>query len=42
MSLTYRCATCGEIMKSWAASERHADQNHSCRLELLGLYEAGK
>lgn len=37
MSLTWRCATCGEVLKSWAASERHADAHHGARLEILGL-----
>lgn len=23
----YRCATCGEVLVSWAAFERHADEH---------------
>lgn len=37
MSLTYRCETCQEILKSWAAAERHSDQNNHHRLSILGL-----
>lgn len=36
--LSWRCATCGEVLTSWAASERHVDREHRAgRLDILGL-----
>ena len=38
MSLTWRCSTCGLVLKSWAATERHIDnEHHSGRADILGL-----
>lgn len=33
--MTWRCHTCGETFKSWAASERHADATGHPRLEVI-------
>lgn len=33
--MKYRCRTCGEVLNTWAAAERHADQHHGARLELI-------
>jgi hypothetical protein len=34
-TIWYRCATCGEVLKSWAAAERHGDSHHGARLDLV-------
>jgi hypothetical protein len=31
----WRCHACGEIAKSWAAAERHADENHHWNIEFV-------
>lgn len=31
----WRCHTCGVVLASWAASERHADEHHGARIEIL-------
>lgn len=31
----WRCRTCGEVLYSWAAAERHADGHGGARLDLL-------
>lgn len=34
-ALTYRCHTCGAVLTSWAAAERHADAHGGARLEII-------
>lgn len=36
----YRCATCGETLRSWAAAERHRDATGHGRYELIEPEEA--
>lgn len=31
----YRCAGCGEILRSWAACERHRDTHGHRRFEMM-------
>jgi hypothetical protein len=32
---TYRCGTCGEVSKAWAAAQRHADTHGGARVEIV-------
>jgi hypothetical protein len=31
----YRCHTCGATFTAWAPAQRHADEHHHARLELV-------